>query len=62
MTKNATTLREPETVVVDTRRVSCDGGAQKYGSANGHPKVFMDMGQANDTHCKYCGKHFVFKA
>ena len=58
MTKNATTLCEPETVVVNTHSVSCDGG----GDANGHPKVFMDMGQADEVECKYCGKRFVFKA
>jgi len=58
MTKNATRLREPETVVVDKHRVSCDGGAD----ADGHPKVFMDMGQADKVECKYCGKRFVFKA
>jgi len=58
MTKNTTTLREPETVQVDTHSVACDGG----GGANGHPKVFMDMGQENHVDCKYCGKRFVFKA
>ncbi len=58
MQKNTTTIREPETKVVHTHRVSCDGGD----GAGGHPKVFMDMGQADEAVCKYCGKKFVFKA
>ncbi len=65
MTKNATTLCEPETFEVTTHSVSCDGGAkhaQIQGSANGHPKVFMDMGQMDSVDCKYCGKRFVLKA
>lgn len=57
MTKNTTTIREPETVMVSTHKVSCGGGG-----ADGHPKVFMDLGPADEAHCKYCGKHFVFKA
>lgn len=58
MTKNATTLNEAETMVVDTHSVSCDGG----GGVNGHPKVFMALAQATEVTCKYCGKRFVFKA
>jgi uncharacterized Zn-finger protein len=58
MTKNTTTLSEPQTVEVTTHRVSCSGGS----GADGHPKVFMDMGQADEVNCKYCGKRFVFKA
>ena len=58
MTKNATTLREPETITVHEHRVSCDGG----GGAGGHPRVFMDMGLADHVECKYCGKKFVYGA
>ncbi|MCF6274731.1 MAG: zinc-finger domain-containing protein [Robiginitomaculum sp.] len=58
MTKNATTHLKPEIEMVDTHSVSCDGG----GGADGHPKVFMDMGQENHVECKYCGKRFVFKS
>jgi len=58
MTKNATTVQSPETVEVDKHSVACDGG----GGSDGHPKVFMDMGQADSVDCKYCGKRFVLKA
>ncbi len=60
MTKKSILLSEPVAEKVNTRSVSCDGGA-KHGSANGHPKVFMDMGQADSVDCKYCGKRFAFK-
>jgi len=58
MSENTTTPREPETQVVQTHRIACDGG----GGAGGHPKVYMDMGQTDEAVCKYCGKKFVFKA
>ncbi len=62
MSENATTLREPEIQIVHSHRVSCDGGAKDNSGAGGHPKVFMDMGQADMAECKYCGKRFVFRA
>lgn len=49
--------KQPEIVVVSKHRVSCDGG----GGALGHPKVFMDMGQAESVQCKYCDKKFVLE-
>jgi len=48
---------EPESEIVTTHRVSCDGG----GAILGHPKVYMDMGQENSVQCKYCDKQFVLK-
>ena len=62
MSDTTTTLREAETEIVHTHRVFCDGGAKEQGSANGHPRVFLDMGQADEVACKYCGRRFVYKA
>ena len=45
---------EREVIMVNTRRVSCNGG----GGALGHPKVWMDMGQDNEGRCKYCDRLF----
>lgn len=50
-------IEEPETVIVDTPRVSCDGG----GGALGHPKVFLQMGEDRQVDCGYCDKRFVLK-
>lgn len=47
----------PETIIVETRRVSCDGG----GGALGHPKVFMEMGADDFVVCKYCDRRFQMK-
>ncbi len=55
--KTGTHIGEPETVFVKTKRVSCDGG----GGALGHPRVFLDLGQAGSVECKYCGRKFVLK-
>lgn len=44
-------------VVVDRRRVSCDGG----GGALGHPKVWLEMGEAGFVECGYCDRRFVLK-
>ncbi|MBL4853703.1 MAG: zinc-finger domain-containing protein [Robiginitomaculum sp.] len=57
MSENTITNRAAETQTVHTHRTVCDGG----GGAGGHPKVYMDMGQADEVVCKYCGKKFVFK-
>ena len=47
--------RAPETIIVNTTRVSCDGG----GGALGHPKVYLQMGDENFVECGYCDRRFV---
>jgi len=44
----------PEVIVVETRRIACDGGG-----ALGHPKVFLEMGQGREVECPYCDRKFV---
>ncbi|MEM6627493.1 MAG: zinc-finger domain-containing protein [Pseudomonadota bacterium] len=46
-----------EIVVVQTKRVMCDGG----GGALGHPKVWYDMAAGDCVECKYCDRIFVLK-
>lgn len=46
----------PETEIVTTMRIACDGG----GVASGHPRVWLQI--APDTgfvECGYCDKKFV---
>ena len=45
----------PEVVVVDKRRVACDGD----GGALGHPRVFLEMGQGKEVECPYCDRKYV---
>jgi len=45
----------PEVILVKSRRVSCDG----VGGALGHPRVWMEMGEADAVECLYCDRRFV---
>ena len=46
----------PETEIVSTLRVSCDGG----GGALGHPKVWYSIPEETGwIECGYCDKRFV---
>ncbi|NWH09099.1 MAG: zinc-finger domain-containing protein [Alphaproteobacteria bacterium] len=47
----------PETIVVTSRRLWCDGGE----GALGHPRVYLEMGEANFVECPYCDRRFVLK-
>ena len=49
------TTAPPETVFVDKKRVSCDGG----GGALGHPRVWLEMGEETQVECPYCDCLFV---
>jgi len=48
----------PEIVAVSSRRVACDG----VGGALGHPRVWLEMGEANFVECPYCDRRFVLAA
>jgi uncharacterized Zn-finger protein len=50
-------FQPPETIVVEKKRVMCDGG----GGALGHPRVYLEMGQADFVECPYCDRRFVLK-
>lgn len=47
----------PEIIVVDNRRVACDGG----GGALGHPVVYYEMGDEDFVECGYCDRRFVLR-
>lgn len=48
-------LTPPEVVVVRSRRLACDG----VGGALGHPRVWLEMGEADFVECGYCDRRFV---
>ncbi|HZZ30494.1 MAG TPA: zinc-finger domain-containing protein [Phenylobacterium sp.] len=48
-------LSPPEMVTVRSKRVACDG----VGGALGHPRVFLEMGEADFVECPYCDRRFV---
>lgn len=57
----------PETTLVDTPRVSCDGsggirgGASFQPAALGHPRVFLEIDEHGYVDCGYCDRRFVLK-
>jgi uncharacterized Zn-finger protein len=57
----------PETVLVDTHRVSCDGatgirsGAGFRPAALGHPRVFLEIDEHGYVDCGYCDRRFVLR-
>ena len=55
MSTNRDVLDPPEIVMVNTHRVSCNGG----GGALGHPRVWYEMGDEDFVECKYCDRRFI---
>ncbi|HEY2445227.1 MAG TPA: zinc-finger domain-containing protein [Rhizomicrobium sp.] len=51
------TIDAPETIEVDDTRVCCDGSE----GALGHPRVYLEMGDANFVECPYCDRRFVLR-
>lgn len=48
----------PETEIVTTRRISCDGGE----GALGHPRVWLSIDEDTGwVECPYCDKRFVLE-
>lgn len=45
----------PETIMVRSHRIACDG----VGGALGHPRVWLEMGSAGFVDCPYCDRRFV---
>jgi uncharacterized Zn-finger protein len=45
----------PETVIVHSHRIACDG----VGGALGHPRVYLEMGGSGFVECPYCDRRFV---
>ena len=48
----------PEVIEVRTGRIACDG----VGGALGHPRVWLEMGEATFVECPYCDRRFVLAA
>ncbi len=44
-----------EVIVVEKRRIVCDGG----GGALGHPRVYLEMGTGHEVECGYCDRKYV---
>ncbi|RAK58225.1 zinc-finger domain-containing protein [Phenylobacterium deserti] len=51
-------LPAPEVIKVRSGRIACDG----VGGALGHPRVWLEMGEADFVECSYCDRRFVLAA
>jgi NADH dehydrogenase (ubiquinone) Fe-S protein 6 len=49
-----------ETIVVKSRRVSCDGASDiPGGAALGHPRVWLEIDDSGVVECGYCDRRFI---
>lgn len=57
----------PETTIVDTPRVWCDGAGDIRGGENylpvslGHPRVYMQIDEKGYVDCGYCDRRFILE-
>ncbi|OUS22942.1 zinc-finger domain-containing protein [Rhodobacterales bacterium 59_46_T64] len=52
------TIEAPETIIVDTYKVACDGGD----IAGGHPRVWLQIpADTGFVECGYCDAKYVHK-
>ena len=50
----------PETIRTSKTRIACDGtGDGLANAALGHPRVWLEMGEATFVECPYCDRRFV---
>ena len=50
----------PETTLVETARVKCDG-ATDIAPSLGHPRVWLEIDEHGYVDCGYCDRRFVLK-
>ncbi|WJY19335.1 zinc-finger domain-containing protein [Alteriqipengyuania flavescens] len=64
---DAASIPAPETSLVETRRVWCDGatdirsGELYRAAALGHPKTYFEIGAEGFFDCGYCDRRFVLR-
>ncbi len=51
------TIPPPETLLVDSTRIACDGDQ----GALGHPRVWLQMGAEGWADCGYCDRRFILR-
>ena len=54
----STVPQPPETRIVHSRRVACDGDE----GALGHPRVWLEIDARGHVDCPYCDRRFVLDA
>lgn len=49
----------PETILVRTHRIACDGSGPDVPPALGHPRVWLEIDESGAVDCGYCDRRFV---
>ena len=49
----------PETILVRSNRIACDGSGADVPPALGHPKVWLEIDDSGVVECGYCDRRFV---
>ena len=50
-------IEPPETIIIDTKKVACDGG----GGTLGHPRVYLSLEGHGQVECPYCDRLYIFE-
>jgi len=51
------TLDAPETKIVATKKVACDGDE----GALGHPRIYLTMDDHGQVDCPYCDRRYILQ-
>ena len=53
-------LPPPETILVTTLRIACDGSGE-VPAALGHPRVYLHIDDSGFVDCGYCDRRFILE-
>ena len=54
-------MQPVEVIVVDSKKISCNGQNHKPLNASNHPLVYLNMGAKDNVVCPYCSRYFTTK-
>jgi NADH dehydrogenase (ubiquinone) Fe-S protein 6 len=52
-------IHAPETFLVRTQRIACDGSGDGVPAALGHPRVWLEIDESGAVECGYCDRRYV---
>ncbi len=52
-------IEAPETILIRSTRIACDGSGDDVPAALGHPRVWLEIDDSGAVECGYCDRRFV---
>ena len=49
----------PETILIRSHRIACDGSGDGVPAALGHPRVWLEIDDSGAVECGYCDRRFL---